>query len=609
MRRSNSIIFILLVLTSTLPAGIQDISFEHITVEQGLSDSGITCILQDRYGFMWFGTLRGLNRYDGYNCKIYTHEPGNPGSIGDNVITSICEDQSGSLWVGTRNGINKFDRGKNVFIHFKHVPDNPDTLRHNYITSVCEAPSGSIWVATRGGLHKFDPAKEIFTRFINNPGKSDSRIANFINAMCIDRSGDLWIGTPGATERFSPKERIFRELLNEGTKTLFKDKAGVVWLGTFSGLMKYDREKDIISSYNKHRLDAEEKPDVVITSILEDKSGLLWVGDKNGIEIIDRQANSSTFYRREEGNPKSLSSNIVTAIYEDRSGIIWVGTKAGINKISMHKKKFDHYRHNPADSRSLSNNDVWAFHEDRSGTLWIGTENGLNGFNAFYPEDIKDNPFIPPVVITSFEVFNREFTLEKSILETEELKLTYFDSFSFEFAALCFADPERNQYCYMLEGIHDDWVNLGNKNEINFANLPPGKYTLRIKGSNEDGVWNEEGTSIRLIITPPFYRTWWFKSIIILLIICLFVSLYITGMHRQAKKLKTELALEKYFSKYNISEREREIIFLVLEGKSNKEIEDTLYISIGTVKNHIYSVYRKLKIKNRTQLVNLFKHI
>jgi DNA-binding CsgD family transcriptional regulator len=220
----------------------------------------------------------------------------------------------------------------------------------------------------------------------------------------------------------------------------------------------------------------------------------------------------------------------------------------------------------------------------------------------------------PPVVFTDFKIANKPVfigensPLKKHISEAEKIILSYRDNiFSFEFAALDYTNPGKNQYMYKLEGFNRDWIHLGHKHDMTFTNLDPGEYTLRIKGSNNDSIWENEGTSIKIIIIPPFWRTWWFRVLLILAVVALAFLWHRSRMKLLTLKLKTETEMGRILSKYNISPREQEIIRLILIGKTNKDIEDELFISLSTVKSHIYSAYQKLKVKNRLELIHLIQ--
>nr|NIM15547.1 hypothetical protein [Candidatus Aminicenantes bacterium]NIM82299.1 hypothetical protein [Candidatus Aminicenantes bacterium]NIN21682.1 hypothetical protein [Candidatus Aminicenantes bacterium]NIN45491.1 hypothetical protein [Candidatus Aminicenantes bacterium]NIN88322.1 hypothetical protein [Candidatus Aminicenantes bacterium] len=215
---------------------------------------------------------------------------------------------------------------------------------------------------------------------------------------------------------------------------------------------------------------------------------------------------------------------------------------------------------------------------------------------------------IPPIVITAFRKLNKPFEFARPLSEIKEIELSYRDNFfSFEFVALNYINSDKNQYAYMLEGFDDDWVNCGTRRFADYTNVPPGTYVFRVKGSNNDGVWNNQGASIKIIIIPPIWRTWWFRTLCLFGAVVLLYLWYRARVKRLTLRLKTEAEMERLFIKYNISPREQEIIHLILRGKSNREIEDTLFISLTTVKTHVYNIYKKFGAKNRLELIHFIQ--
>ena len=260
-----------------------------------------------------------------------------------------------------------------------------------------------------------------------------------------------------------------------------------------------------------------------VYSILQDSKGFMWFGTQDGLNKYDGY--QFTVYRHDSQDANSLSHNEVFAIYEDSQGTLWFGTGKGLNRFDSQQNRFIHYLHDPQNpDNSLSNNTVWSINEDNEGLLWIGTDGGglnkffggIHGFNAFYPGRVKDNPYTPPIVVTKLEIFNKPVSmgsdspLQQHINFTKEMTLSYKQSFFFfEFAALNFLRPEKNQYTYKLEGLDKDWNEIGTRRHAYYTNVPHGTYVFRVKGSNNDGVWNEEGTAIKITILPPPWKTWW----------------------------------------------------------------------------------------------------
>ncbi len=298
-----------------------------------------------------------------------------------------------------------------------------------------------------------------------------------------------------------------------------------------------------------------------------------------------------------------LCNNNIYGILGDKKNI-WISTNNGLSKFNPETEKFINYY----EKDGLQGNEFnsGSYYKDKNGYLYFG---GLNGFSYFLPENLKNNSHIPSIVLTSFKKFNKPVKLDKPISSTKEIVISYRDIvFSFEFAALDFNNPKKNRYAYKLEGFNEEWIYTGSENRVaTFTNIPHGSYNFRVKGANNDGLWNKKGVSIKIIITPPYWKTWWFKTIIFLLMMTLFFILHKRRVKMIQNRLKRDITVSELCINYNISKREKEVVDLLLLGKSNKEIEDDLFISIGTVKNHVYNIFKKAEVKNRNEFFFKFK--
>jgi hypothetical protein len=272
-----------------------------------------------------------------------------------------------------------------------------------------------------------------------------------------------------------------------------------------------------------------------INVVFEDSKKRLWVsGDGDGLNLFNRKTKSFTHYTTEQGLP----DNSLVGILEDEHGNLWISSHNGISKATIDSTnsingKLDLTFRNYTVQDGLQGKvfNRWAYYKSRTGEMYFG---GLNGFNVFHPDSIKDNSYIPPVHITDFLLFNKPVIigakgspLQKHISQTKKLVLNYDQTnFTFKFIALNYIFSEKNQYAYIMEGFEKDWNYVGNKKEAVYTNLDPGEYTFRVKASNNDGIWNEEGTSIKIIILPPWWNTWWFYSFILVVMIGFVFGLY-----------------------------------------------------------------------------------
>jgi serine phosphatase RsbU (regulator of sigma subunit) len=332
-------------------------------------------------------------------------------------------------------------------------------------------------------------------------------------------------------------------LSNNRIFCIFEDRSSILWIGTFGGgLNRFDPETGTFTKYTLDINNPKSISDNFILSIYEDQSDNLWVGTvEGGLNKLDRTTGNFTRFTKKDGLP----DNVVYDILEDSQGNLWMSTNRGLSRYNPNTNKFKNY--DTKDGLQSNEFNTGTGFKSSSGEMFFG---GVNGFNAFFPDSITDNPYIPPVVLTDFQVFNKHVPigkteygrtiLENSITEAKEVTLSYRDKvFSFEFAALHYYAPEKNQYAYMMQGLEQEWNYVGTRRFVSYTAMPPGKYVFKVKGSNEDGIWNEEGTSLRVTITPPIWGTWWFRIITALLLIIIIVSIFVYQLNR-LKRQRTE---------------------------------------------------------------------
>jgi PAS domain S-box-containing protein len=495
-----------------------------------LSENTVASIFRDKSDILWIGTgFSGINKLDTKYQKFihYKHDHADTHSLVDNHISSIYEDRSGTLWIGTYDrGLDKFNRKTGQFIHYRYEPDNPSSLSIDKIWSVYEDKSGILWIGTGGGgLNKFDRETGKFTDYLHDPNNPNSLSDNNVWSIYEDQSGALWIGTfNGGLNKFDRKTGEFthykhdpdnpNSLSSNNVFLIYENQSGTLWIAPESGsLNKFDPETEQFTRY-KHDLNNPNSLSYDrVLSMLEYPAGTLWIGTYGGgLDKFDIATETFTHYTEKDGLP----SNSVVGILADDEGNLWLSTGKGLSKFNSKTKTFRNYDV----SDGLQGNEfdgVKAYLKTKDGEMFFG---GLNGFNAFYPERVKDNPHIPPIVITDFKIFDKSVKLNTAISEAKEIKLSYkANFFGFEFAALDYTNPKKNQYAYKLEGFDKDWIYSGSRRYATYTNLDGGTYTFRVKGSNNDGVWNEEGTSIKLIITPPPWKTWWAYTLYIVALV------------------------------------------------------------------------------------------
>jgi len=334
--------------------------------------------------------------------------------------------------------------------------------------------------------------------------------------------------------RFDPDSP--KGLSNERVISLHEDKEGTLWIGTYIGLNKFDSGSGTFVRYLNDPSDPNSLSDNRIWSIYEDEKGYLWLGTNGGLNKFDKTTGKFIHYTEKDGLP----NNVVYGILNDRDENLWLSTNKGIAKFDIKTESFINY--DVRDGLQGNEFNPGAYYRTRDGKLYFGGENGLN---SFYPQRIKNNPHIPPIVLTGFKKFNNSVVLDTTISEINSLNLSYRENFfAFEFAALDFTFPEKNSYAYKLEGFDTEWIMSGNRRYASYTNLDGGDYVFRVKGSNNDGVWNHEGRSINIYISPPFWQTWWFKIVSAIFTLVLLLGTYkyrINRMREQQAKLETSV--------------------------------------------------------------------
>ena len=602
---------------------------------QSLSHNSVKSIFGDSTGKLWIGTQGGgLNRFDP-KTGLFEHfkkDAADPRSISDNHINHISEDRSGVIWIGTdNNGINKLSITLKPFSHIRSHSYKKNSLSNNQIWSIKQDRNGFLWVGTDNGLNRVDRKNNRFIHYFHRKNNPRSISHNVIRAIYEDKRGYIWIGSDGGgIDRLDPRTGNFihfkanpksdNSLSSNRIRSIFEDRFGVFWFGTVdSGLTSWDPRSNRFTVYKNVPDDPDTLTHNGVFAIMEDSKGVFWIGTLGGINILDRETGKFKNYRHDSKNPDSLSDNGVNCIYEASNGAIWVATDVGLNVFDREKETFEHY----TEEDGLANNFIYSILEDSEGNLWMSTNRGMsrfnsrtekfrnydefdglqsnefnfgafcenmegemffggiNGFNSFFPERIKDNLFIPPVVITDFKKYNQSVQFDRAISEIKEIELSYRDKFiSFEFAALDYSAPEKNQYSYMLEGFDKNWHDIKNLNIATYTNLNPGKYNFRVKGSNNDGIWNEEGIALRIKIIPPFWQTWWFYFLCILSGIILVFGIYRLRV-RQLRVRKEELErlveerthqLEEAYNQVEESNKQLADINLKL-GEANQKLE------------------------------------
>ncbi len=585
----------------TIDAGLnlfKNNQFIHYDSTNGLNNDTIWDIYEDTEYNLWIATDGGLNQYIPTKNEFiqHIHDPNNPHSLSSDYVMAIYQDRAEALWIGTDGGsLNKFDQYRNKFSHYKHEPQNPNSLSHNTVSSI-SAKNHVWWIGTLGGgLNKF--TNGIITHYQHDPDNSNSLSHDDVWSLYEDRNEILWIGTLGGGlnkldgkkfTHYLPNPDDINSISSDKVRAIYEDRDSNLWLGTRDGLNKFDQKQFI--QYKNDPNNPNSLSENSVLSIYEDFAGMLWIGTQGGgLNQFNSKTEIFTNYQHDPDNINSISHNDVFAIYEDSQYRLWIGTQGGgLNLFDRKTQNFIHYR----ETDGLANDVIYGILEDGQGYLWISTNGGLskfnpndnnfrnydvldglqsdefreayfqnqqgefffggiNGFNVFKPQQVKDNPYIPPIAITDFKIFNQPVLIHKNsplqqqISETKTIILDYQQSFfSFEFSALNFLQPEKNQYAYQLQGLEQDWNFTGTRRNAYYTSVPYGTYTFKVRGSNNDGIWNNTGTAIKIIVLPPPWQTWWAYTIYIFTIFTIIFS-YIRLQKRKLAAKQQELEREQ----------------------------------------------------------------
>jgi signal transduction histidine kinase/ligand-binding sensor domain-containing protein/CheY-like chemotaxis protein len=525
-------------------------------------------VFEDSAGRLWVPTQGGgLNLLDRGTGRFTrnVNNPADPTSLSGNSTLVVMEDRSGILWVGTfGQGADYWDPYKNKFVLVRSTPGSGTGLDGGGgVWGMAEDAEGVLWVATNdAGLNRFDPADGTWRRYVHDPADPDSLGDNAVLVMYLDSQGTPWLGTGVGLFRFDRETETFRRYATPVVGSIYEDRRGNFWVGTAISLILLDRETGARQTFESDPADPATLSANGVSVMFEDDAGRFWLGTlSGGLNQLDRDTGLFTRYLHDPGDPTSLSSNTVLDIYQARDGTLWVGTTRGLNRFDPDAGTFVAYR----EKDGLPNDFVYGILNDDAGGLWLSTNlglarfdprtlavksydradglqgsefnqhaffkggdgvmyfGGLDGLNAFHPGLLRDNPFVPPVVLTGFQLYHRpveigpDSPLQQPVEVTDEIELGYRDgAFELHYAALHFSSPGEIEYAYRLDDLDPDWVYAGNRRFASYASVPPGDYVFRVRGTNSDGVWNEEGAALRIVIPPPFWQTLWFRAIVVL---------------------------------------------------------------------------------------------
>ncbi|MCC6072624.1 two-component regulator propeller domain-containing protein [Massilia sp. GCM10020059] len=455
-------LFWMLAAGSQAVAPTRSLRFEHLSVEHGLAQESVLAIVQDRDGFMWFGSQAGLSRFDGYRVVVYRHEIDNPKSLVNNWVRVLHVDARGDLWIGTDGGIDRFDPKTNSFRHY--FPQ--ETVRrgngNRHIRAITDDGEDGLWVATSDGLQHLDTATGNFTVWHNVPGDPASLADDQVNALAVDAGGRLWVGTATGLDSLAPGSRSFvhhpaadGDLRFNAVQALIVDAQQTLWIGSMGGLERSTGDvRDAKERIERRRLGQSSGLKAgVIASLYEDADGSIWVGSyADGLYRWDPRAERFQGHRHLPGDAHSVADNRISALYRDRVGTLWVGTWfAGVSRVDLNSGGFSRIRRQPDAPGALSGNKVRAILDDGNGKLWLGMNSGLNhydpltGMARVYRHD-PDNPNSLADMAAGALARDRNGGLWVG----GDSGLTRFDPATGRFARMSLGDPESDKVRGML---------------------------------------------------------------------------------------------------------------------------------------------------------------
>ena len=493
-------------------------------------------IYEDDSGTIWVGTNNGVSKFDPQKQGFvhYNFEINNPNSLIDPNVWTIFEDNRGLLWVGTREGLNMIDRERNRFYHYKREANNPNSLNNNSVLSIHQDPHGTLWIGAVDGLFIFEFNEQLRTgkfKRVKYRDEDERLDDQRIYALAYDKRGFLWVGSREGLSRLNIKDFTYQFFRNDNfyesdipdnvVRAILIDEKSRVWIGSDNGGLArlYEEEENFrFKAYLNNQSDTFSISNNMVPSIWEcsQDEDVLWIGTYGGgINRFHVEEEKFIRYTEEDGLP----NNAVYGVLGDDKGNLWMSTNRGLSRFNIKNESFKNFEEN--DGLQSNEFNIGAYSKSASGEMYFG---GINGFNAFYPSDIKMNMIPPKMVITNLLLFNREVTVDSVILNrhislAEEINLNYKqNNITFEYAALHYSFPEKNQYKYIMEELETDTTFAGTEHKAHYTNLSPGEYTFKVWGANSDGIWAKKPASIRIIVTPPFWATWWFRGLVILLI-------------------------------------------------------------------------------------------
>jgi diguanylate cyclase (GGDEF)-like protein len=485
--------------------------------------------LVDRFGEVWIGTNGGgfsqlLREGSGYT--VFEHDPADPGSRAAGKTTSVLEDSKGRLWVGVYNGgLSRLDPGQTAFRHFINDKEDPRSLPNNIVTKVYEDSVGRIWIASNGGIALYDESTSTFARYGRDPSDPDSLLDNVIYDLVEEPgTGNFWVATytkglaywdrsAGRFTHYMTSAEDATSLSDNLVYALAMDKEGRLWAATNAGLNRYEGGGHF-RRYLSDPDDPSSLPSKIIRDLHVDEAGVLWIAT-NGGGVARYRPDTDDFdhWTKQDGLP----SNAVVSVLGGPNGSLWAATVTGIVFYEPETGRFRPFT-SFGDLRYGEFN--VGRYRNKAGQLYFGA---LNTLYRIDPATLEAGSIVPPVRLTSITVLNEPYKAGIATWFVESIQVPWDrSSLSFNFSALDYRDPKRSQYAYKLDGFDNDWIYSGSRSYASYTNLPGGKtYTFRVRASNEEGSWNEDGIALEITVARAPWFTWWAYLLYVLALVLL----------------------------------------------------------------------------------------
>ena len=518
---------------------------------RGLSNNRIKRIFTDPEGLTWIGTnSRGLNIYNSNkeHFKTYRNDIESSVKFTSQETWKIIEDSRKILWIGTDKGLNRFDRSRNKV---EWITPRNSSLSDDDVFSILETPDNKLWIGTRSGLDVYDPISKKFVDHLQNREIFGEYLKQLVLCLTLDKDY-LWVGTYKGLLKIDYKNRTIlahigstpndsSTLSSERIFAVTNENDSLLWIGTSFGVNLLNKNNGRVLKQFKHHPLENSLSESRVYAIHKDKNNIVWFGTFGaGIDKYDPSTGTFNNYREYNG----LANDIVYSILEDKESNLWISTNYGISRFNTSSEQFTNYGVN--DGLQALEFNYGASFQSNSGEMFFG---GVNGFNSFYPSQLSADKETPRLVITGIKIYlsdensYNEKYIDLAYSQDSTITLNYNENFfTIDFSVLDYFNPSKNTYAYRIKELQDNYVNISKQNFAPFNNLSPGEYNIQIIGANSRQIWNREGVSLKVIINPPFWKTWWaylFYSILIITII-------MTFLYYRSKLYKREIAvLEK----------------------------------------------------------------